>query len=159
MLMEKYNSLKNKTKKRPQDIVLQEKLHDIHLVFQRLEMEMADHYIGSEDFLKLLAEKISQSAYLKNADIYIDGFYSFTPLELSVLEQLFMNCTNVKLALTLDRPYGAEERLNELDLFFETAKTYQELSDVCSRTKVKVEEAVVLKDLSIPVSALTPFRG
>lgn len=145
-LQEQYETLKSKPKKRPQEQVLQEKLHDIHLVFQKLELELANKYIGSEDYLQLLSQKITKSDYLKDAILYIDGFHSFTPLELLVLEQLFIHCSTVKLVLTIDRPYEIEERLNELDLFFETARSYQELLELCNRTSIKVEEPILLTD-------------
>lgn len=145
-LQEQYESLKNNLKKRPQEQVLQEKLHDIQLVFQKLELELANTYVGSEDYLRLLAEKICKSNYLLDAEIYIDGFHSFTPLELNVLEQLFTHCAQKHFALTIDRAYELEERLNELDLFFETARTYQELLVVCKSTNVKVEQTIVLTD-------------
>jgi ATP-dependent helicase/nuclease subunit B len=61
--------------------VLQDKLHDLQLIYEGFEEALFNKYIDSEDYFRLLSEKIAQSSYLKSADIYIDGFYSFTPQE------------------------------------------------------------------------------
>ena len=36
--------------------------------------------------------KLTESLLLKNAEIYIDGFHSFTPQEYMIIEQLMKHC-------------------------------------------------------------------
>lgn len=46
---------------------LHDKLNDLELIYQKFEDEVFGKYIDSEDYFRLLAEKISGSAYLKEA--------------------------------------------------------------------------------------------
>ncbi|WP_280770915.1 helicase-exonuclease AddAB subunit AddB [Salipaludibacillus daqingensis] len=115
---------------------LQDKLHDIHRILSRVEQELADKYIASEDYLQLLAEKMSESSKLKDAIVYIDGFHSFTPIEMNVLRTLFTTVKDVHIALTLDQPLATDDILHPLDLFYETGNTYQQLNVLCEECKL-----------------------
>lgn len=116
---------------------LEDKLHDIYIILSQVEKELKEKYIASEDYLQLLAEKIPESSILKDAVVFIDGFHSFTPIELNVLRSLLITVKNVNVSLTLDAPVGKGDILHPLDLFFETANTYQQLSILCDETGVE----------------------
>lgn len=81
---------------------LKNKLSDLEIIYRQFEDEIFGKYIDSEDYFHLLSEKISESTYLKNAEIYIDGFYSFTPQELRVLKELMKHCPRVTITMTTD---------------------------------------------------------
>ncbi|EMT46754.1 helicase-exonuclease AddAB subunit AddB [Anoxybacillus flavithermus] len=119
------------------EAVLADKLKDTALIFEQFEQHMAHHYVDSEDYLRLLAEKIRHSSYMKRARIYIDGFYEFTPQEYMVLEQLFIHCSHVTVALTLDAPY--EELPNDLHVFRSTWRTYAQLREMALQNGVAIE--------------------
>ncbi|WP_416150502.1 helicase-exonuclease AddAB subunit AddB [Salipaludibacillus sp. HK11] len=110
---------------------IKDKLHDMYLILSQVEIEIADKYIASEDYLQLLADKIYESTKLKQAIVYVDGFHSFTPIELNVLRSLFITVKDVNIALTLDQPVATVEDLHPLDLFYETGNTYKQLYDLC----------------------------
>ncbi|WP_430871747.1 hypothetical protein, partial [Escherichia coli] len=93
-----------------------DKIHDLELVYRQFEDELFGKYIDSEDYFKLLAEKIPASRYLKDAEVYIDGFYSFTPLELMIIDQLMSTCKRVTIALPVDKGFK-DEQPDELHLF------------------------------------------
>ncbi|MBU9719930.1 MULTISPECIES: helicase-exonuclease AddAB subunit AddB [Bacillaceae] len=141
-LNERYDDLVKKDNKRPQEVVLQEKLHDIKVVYEAFEQELSKHYLGSEDYLALLAEQIPKSSYLREAEIYVDGFHSFTPLENLVLVELMKHCPKITFALTMEK-YDLDAPIHELDLFFETAKTFQELNDLCEDNNISVTEPIL----------------
>ncbi|PDM39982.1 helicase-exonuclease AddAB subunit AddB [Parageobacillus toebii] len=130
-------------RKKPAEKVLADKLNDISIIYEELERSLLNHYIDSEDYLRLLSEKIPQSRYLRNAEIYIDGFHQFTPQEYMVLEQLLIHCKRVTVALTVDAPY--DDRLpNELHLFYLTAKTYHDIRQMALLNDVAIEETMIL---------------
>ncbi|UCZ55121.1 helicase-exonuclease AddAB subunit AddB [Bacillus shivajii] len=135
-------TLREKEERSPQEAVLLDKLHDVKIVFENLEYELADQYVGTEDYLALLAEQIPKSTYLQNAEVYIDGFYSFTPLELNVLQELLAHTAEVNVVLTLDKHYDTDELVHELDLFHETGNTYQQLSFIAKEQGVQMNEPV-----------------
>ncbi|CAM3655161.1 helicase-exonuclease AddAB subunit AddB [Mesobacillus zeae] len=123
--------------------VLQEKLHDIEMVYRRFEEELFGKYIDSEDYFRLLAEKIPESSYLEDAEIYIDGFYTFTPLELMVIEQLIRTCRRVTIALPLDRSFKGIGP-DELHLFRLTGETCRMLHELISSRGFDLEDEVIL---------------
>ncbi|MFT8321823.1 MAG: helicase-exonuclease AddAB subunit AddB [Bacillus sp. (in: firmicutes)] len=122
--------------------VLENKLHDLELIFEKFEKNIIGKYIDSEDYFRLLAESISASAYLQKAEIYIDGFYSFTPQEYLIIQQLMNTCSNVTITFTLDKPYK-NEIPNELDLFRMSGETFQTIYTMAKQFGLKVEETIL----------------
>ncbi|AST05443.1 hypothetical protein AF2641_00005 [Anoxybacillus flavithermus] len=120
------------------ETVLADKLKDTAMIFEQFEQQMAHHYVDSEDYLRLLAEKIRHSSYMKRARIYMDGFYEFTPQEYMVIEQLFIHCPHVTVALTLDAPY--EQLPDDLHVFRNTWRTYAQLRDIALQNRVPIEK-------------------
>lgn len=124
---------------------LQEKLHDLEIVYQQFEDELFGKYIDSEDYFRLLAEKIALSNDLKNAEVYIDGFYSFTPLELLIIEQLMKTCKRVTISLPLNQSYKHTVP-DELDLFRLTGETSRSLYEIIQNSGIELEEEIILTD-------------
>ncbi|MBM4764194.1 helicase-exonuclease AddAB subunit AddB [Bacillus sp. B15-48] len=125
-------------------IALNDKIHDLELVYRQFEDEMYGKYIDSEDYFRLLAEKIPSSTYLNEAEIYIDGFYSFTPLEYQIIEQLIKKCRRVTISLPLDQTFKRTEP-SELHLFRLTGETYRILYEMARALRVEIEEQVLEK--------------
>ncbi|MCM3602329.1 helicase-exonuclease AddAB subunit AddB [Robertmurraya korlensis] len=119
--------------------VLRDKLHDLELIYKHFEDALFGSYVDSEDYFKLLAEKIPLSHYLKDAEIYIDGFYSFTPQEYFIISQLMKHCKKVTITLTLDEPYN-EKYPDELHLFRMNAETCQSLYEIARVEKLEIRE-------------------
>jgi ATP-dependent helicase/nuclease subunit B len=125
--------------------VLADKLKDLQLIYEEFERELMHRYVDSEDYLRLLAEKVPHSRYLSDSEIYIDGFHHFTPQEYMVLEQLLLHCKRVTIALTVDAPYN-EHLPHELHLFRMTGKTYHDLRKMALLNNVPIEEVELLRE-------------
>lgn len=106
--------------------VLSDKLHDLCLLYQKLESTLEGHYLDSEDYLNLLSEKIPYSEELKKAHVYVDGFHQFTAQEYRILVQLMTYSEGVTIGLTADRPF-TRHLPHELHLFRMTGKTFYKL--------------------------------
>lgn len=122
--------------------LLIDKLHDLHLIYEEFENHLVDRYIASEDYFQLLAESIQKSEYLQDAQIYIDGFHSFTPQEYLVIYELMKAASQVSIALTLDRPYS-EELPRETDLFRMTGETYASLWKMARDSGISTENIMM----------------
>lgn len=122
----------------PGEEALQHKLEDLSYIYEQLMIALREQYIDSEDQLQLLAEKIEEADSLNGAEIYLDGFHRFTPQELVVLQALMKKAKRVTIALTLDQPRYGE--IDELDLFHQTAHTFQDLERTAQEVNVPVEE-------------------
>ncbi|WP_445506424.1 helicase-exonuclease AddAB subunit AddB [Niallia sp. 03190] len=125
--------------------VLEDKLHDLELIYEKFEQHVIGKYIDGEDYFRLLAENIAASDYLQKAEVYIDGFYSFTPQEYLIIQQLMTTCRNVTITFTLDKPYK-DEIPNELDLFRMCGETFQTIYMMAKQFGIEVEE-IVLKEV------------
>ncbi|WP_082234689.1 helicase-exonuclease AddAB subunit AddB [Halobacillus massiliensis] len=121
---------------------LQDKLEDLVYIYDRLVDATRQQYIDSEDQLQLLAEKIPSASFLEGAEVYIDGFHSFTPQEYTVIEALLSKCLNVHVALTTGSPDS--ESQEELDLFHETKETYHTIRQMAQESGCHVSEDIVL---------------
>lgn len=127
--------------KEPGEVALVNKLDDLVYIYEKLIAALKDHYMDGEDQLQLLAEKIGESSILKDAEIYIDGFHSFTPNELVVVEALMKQCHSVTITLAVDNP---NDTIPELDLFHQTSETYHILKQIAYENYVMVDETIVM---------------
>ena len=122
--------------------LLRDKLYDLHLIYDAFQRKMIGHYLDSEDYLALLAEKIDDSNYLEGATIWVDGFHSFTPQELLVIQSLMKKGTDLTFTLTMDAEMNPSF-IHELDLFHEPAKTYQTLVELANEESVEVKQPLI----------------
>ncbi|WP_066068428.1 helicase-exonuclease AddAB subunit AddB [Neobacillus soli] len=124
---------------------LHDKLNDLELIYQKFEDEVFGKYIDSEDYFRLLAEKISASAYLKEAEIYIDGFYQFSPQEYRVMAELMKHCKRVSIAVTTERLFF-DSAPDELDLFRASGETCYNIYDLARAEGIGMDQPVILKE-------------
>ncbi|RST75196.1 helicase-exonuclease AddAB subunit AddB [Siminovitchia acidinfaciens] len=124
---------------------LSDKMHDLELIYRHFEEALSGKYLDSNDYLSLLAESIDKSGYLQDAEVYIDGFHSFTPQEYLVIDRLMKTSRRVSVSLMLDRPFR-NETPDELNLFRMTGETYENLYELASQGEITVEEDVILRE-------------
>ncbi|KQL18623.1 helicase-exonuclease AddAB subunit AddB [Cytobacillus solani] len=118
---------------------LQDKLHDLELIYQSFEDSLFGKYVDSEDYFRLFIEKAADSDYLKKAVVYIDGFHSFTPQEYLIIEQLMKLCKKVTISLTLDQPF-THTPPHELHLFRMSGENCQTLYEMAVRNGLEIKE-------------------
>ncbi len=123
---------------------LRRKLRDIHRIYEQFERQLSEHYVDSEHYLQALAEHAPRSAYLREAELWIDGFAGFTPQEYEVIGALMRTVKRVTVALNLDREYEPGEQLNELSMFYNTASTMIRLKEMAGQAGVKLLPSVRL---------------
>lgn len=118
--------------------LLQLKLHDLAMIYEKYTEAIRGKYLDSEDYFALLVERIPQSDFLKDATIYIDGFYSFSPQELEIILALQKVCKEMKIVLPM-QPFETKEYA----LFHLTGKTYDTLIRLTSENGMDIQEALV----------------
>lgn len=144
--IDELNLLENRT---PGEEMLLSKLSDLEVILQEYENSITSKYVDEEDFLRLLAEKVRHSESLKEAEIYIDGFHSFTPQEMMVINELIQNCRRVTVSLNVDQAYP-NDTPEELSLFYMTGRTYYELYHATRQFGVEFEPDIDLNQLVLP---------
>ncbi|MFB9280064.1 helicase-exonuclease AddAB subunit AddB [Cohnella cellulosilytica] len=125
--------------------MLADKLHDLATIYADMERELSGHWLDGEDMLDWLVRGAQRSSLLSGAEIWLDGFHGFTPGEYAVIEALLAKSDRVSAALCVDRPYGAGERPDELDLFHPTAETSAQLCELALAAGVALEPPTVLE--------------
>ncbi|GAV23040.1 PD-(D/E)XK nuclease family protein [Carboxydothermus pertinax] len=93
-----------------EDWMLQQKLKDVYLLY-KLYLEKFGEEYTSEGLLEKFLEYAPKSKFLAGAKVFIDGFYTFTPLELEVIKTLLKTCAEVTVTLPTEYDPGIFNRL------------------------------------------------
>lgn len=125
---------------------LQKKLHDLALLYKAMERELEHKYVDSEDYLHFMESNIANAVSLTGCKVWVDGFFGFTPTEYAALGSLMAASADVTIALTLPRAYEADEEINELELFHQTAETYQIILQLAQQHGCEVEAPFIAED-------------
>lgn len=134
---------------------LANKLADLSLLYQGFESYLENNYLDTEDYLKILAEKIPNSQFLRGATVWIDGFHWFTPVEYSVLEQIIRTADRVYVTLCLSDPEAGEHR-RETALFHRQYKTRMLLKTLAAKWDVDTDDILLAQS---PRFAASPALG
>ncbi len=93
----------------PEGDVLRDKLHDFALIYERLELDMANRYIDSDDLLNFLIDRLPDSP-CSGADIFIDA--PAGEQEFRIISSLIANSASITFALRGDiGGYSRNEQL------------------------------------------------
>ncbi|WP_127836861.1 helicase-exonuclease AddAB subunit AddB [Clostridium prolinivorans] len=133
--------------------VLKDKIQDISLIFQKFEEYLHKNYIDTEDELMLLVEKLKETSIYDGAEIWIDEFSTFTPLQYNVIEQLFLKCKRVNITLTTDCLIngGNADNTDNTDVFMPIKNTENKLVNIAAKNNIPYEKPICL-------DGETPFR-
>ncbi|MDY2686314.1 MAG: helicase-exonuclease AddAB subunit AddB, partial [Selenomonadaceae bacterium] len=103
------------------------KLSDMALLLRDFESEMADKAADGEDRMQAFAARIPESALLRGAEIWIDGFTFFNPQERAVLAALLDTAAAVHVTFPMDPDLDAASNVRESGLFHRAYQTFLEL--------------------------------
>ena len=87
---------------------LRMKLTDLHLIYSAYREYLEKTHISSDEIPDILAEKIPEAEFLRGAEIWVDGFKSFTPQEFQVLRALVSVAQCVKFTFCIDNESGMQ---------------------------------------------------
>ncbi|MDF2656804.1 MAG: hypothetical protein K0R19_3278 [Bacillota bacterium] len=136
--------------------ILQRKLRDIHIIYEKYEELIADKYLDTEDYLNLFISKIQSSDLVKESVFWISGFDYLTPKLLNIVEQLMLTSSEVSAVLTADcsrGPKGCAQppEGRDSDLFDLTRGMMERLRDLAATSGIPYEEEVIDEQYRIPL--------
>lgn len=99
------------------DKSLYHKISDIKLIIRYFEEEMGKTYMVAEQLLSVVSEHIADSALLKGAEVYFDGFTGFTPAQYDIIEKMMKVCDNLYFSFTIDGDAVRDNAYSEHGLF------------------------------------------
>ncbi|WP_019121297.1 helicase-exonuclease AddAB subunit AddB [Brevibacillus massiliensis] len=123
---------------------LSQKMGDLSLLMREYDRYMDGVYYDTDDMLGRVAEKIAASEYLREAEIWLDGFSGFTKQEYLLIGQLMRCAREVTIALCLD-PAEREQPVDPLHVFYPTQDTYQRLLELAREASVEVGQPILLE--------------
>lgn len=127
------------------ETLLKDKLYDMQFIYTQLDQALLNKYIDSEDYLRLFIEKAGQTTFFQDAEVWVDGFDSFTPHEIEALVQLMKQANQVTITLTVDQAYDSYYP-GELSLFRKTGQTYRQIKEAAKEHVIDIQNPVILNE-------------
>ncbi len=121
------------------EAVLKMKLRDLYIIYTNFTEHIKNGYISSDTALDMLYEKIDSSSFVKDALVWIDGFSSFTPQEIKIIEKLLVLCQNVTITLTIGHAALNNNDLKPTSLFYEPKEAYNKILKSAQKYNIKTE--------------------
>lgn len=140
---ENINELNNKTE---EGTIVQRKLSDLKIIYEGYVEFLKNEYLSSDETLDILVGKMDGCKILENSEVWIDGFYGFTPQEYKVISKLVKISERVNVTLTIDEKSFYSKSLSMQAQFFETNMTAKKLIETAEETNAIVEKPVFLKE-------------
>ena len=82
--------------------VLEQKIHDIAIIYDAFNQYLQGRYMDMEDYINLFIEKLDHSVNLRGSRIWVDNFSTFSPQSLRIIERLLSLPCNLTVSLTRD---------------------------------------------------------
>lgn len=108
--------------------LLKNKLTDIKVIFQAYEAIKSDLYQDEEDYFEFALSQMDKVALLKDTEIWIDGFDSFTGQEYELIERMSEICNNLTISLCSDGNMNSQ-------LFMHTNYAFSKFVAISEKTK------------------------
>lgn len=119
--------------------LLRLKLKDFSLLYEYFNRYLENAYLDTEDHINLLIEKIKDTKFLNDAEIWIDGFHYMTPQTLRIIAELMKKARQINIALTLDpNPHSREG-----DLFAVTEGTLKQIRHLAQHLEIREEQIIL----------------
>lgn len=125
------------------DEVLKNKVEDINLIYDKFDKKLHENYVDAEDDLTMLADRIDRSNMLKNAEIWVDEFSSFTPQQYRVLEKLLKNALRVNITLC-SNCVSESGVIDNTDVFLPVKNTEKKLLRIIEENNIKYDKPISL---------------
>ena len=124
---------------------LQQKLHDIKVIYLGFMDYIEKKFLTSEQTIDILIDKVKDSKYLKDAHIWMNGFYGFSPQQYELITELLKHAAKVTITMPIGKVPDPLEKLNENNPFYESQKAIQKLQMIAMEHSIRLEKPVVLE--------------
>ncbi|MCM8709676.1 helicase-exonuclease AddAB subunit AddB [Clostridium sp. SYSU_GA19001] len=125
--------------------VLKGKLEEIGKIYERFESYLHEKYIDSEDQLMMLIEKLDKCDIFDGAEIWIDEFSTFTPLQYNIIEKLLKKAYRVNITLTTDCLTNGGEADNT-DVFMPIKNTENKILKIIEKNGISYDKPICLDE-------------
>lgn len=126
------------------------KLSDLEKLYQGFIDYMGQNYITQEEILDRAMDMAPKARFLEQAEVYLDGYTGFTPVQIRFLKEIMKKVKRVTVTLTM----GSEEIHDgcvmplaldpEKNLFGLSYKTLSALGKIAEELGITVDEQVIM---------------
>ncbi|MCT4612274.1 MAG: exodeoxyribonuclease V subunit gamma [Clostridia bacterium] len=128
---------------------LRVKAKDFKMIHDAFKLEIDGKYRLGEELLLAAVDKIMDSKKMEDAEIWIDGFYGYTPIEKKIISKLLRKVKRVNVTINADKKIIETDILNKYNPFYESKKTYMKLLKIAESNGVAVEKDVFLNNANM----------
>ncbi|ONI40243.1 hypothetical protein AN639_00855 [Candidatus Epulonipiscium fishelsonii] len=118
--------------------VLKAKTRDISKIYTWFEEYIHNKFLTVEKSGEVLIDILKNENLFKGAKIWVDGFYSFTQVQLNILIQLALQSDSISITLPADKMYSDNDLLHQNNIFFESINTFKIISKMCKPNDIEV---------------------
>lgn len=136
---EQLNAMMETAKEHP---VLQQKLADMKVAYDAFLEYIQDHYITSEEVLTVFADVVGKSELLRGAEIYLDGFTGFTPLQYRLIRELLCVCGQMYVTVTLDYRESIWHLDEPYKLFYMSKKMIAHFRKIAQEEQIEIKKEI-----------------
>ncbi|MGE5391483.1 MAG: helicase-exonuclease AddAB subunit AddB [Deltaproteobacteria bacterium] len=128
--------------------VLEQKIHDLVIIYDAFNEYLQGRYMDLEDYINLFIKKLTYSNFLKGSKIWIDNFATFSPQSLRIIDCLASLAGDITISLTRD----CNRRSADRELFDLSEIAYRKLHGMAVRLGLPEE----IVDISMRDEAVKP---
>ncbi len=118
------------------DDELNAKIRDLATLYADFRAAIADKQNDDSDLLERAAELIKDSAAVRSAEIFVDGFIFFDPQQRKILRELFTHAKNVHITLPMDADLHSRENIRDVGIFNRAYKTLLAIRELAGEIKI-----------------------
>ncbi len=128
--------------------MLKYKLADMATLYHKYREALMSDYISGETMMEMMVQNSGQSQLLKEAMVYIDGFFGFTPIQYQMLAKLASVVRELTVTVTLPPELAKGSALDESDLYFESYLTYERLVHIMTADPSYEFDKIFLEEMT-----------
>ncbi|NCC16653.1 MAG: helicase-exonuclease AddAB subunit AddB [Clostridia bacterium] len=122
------------------------KLTDLAKIYQAYLHFLENDYISADETLALLASQLCTAQPFQDTEIWLDGFYGFTPQEFSVIENLLKLSARVNVTLPMAEQSFFTPFLPPTAPFYEPYTTKNKLVKLAEENGIVIEPTAFLSE-------------
>ncbi len=102
--------------------ILNNKLEDIKQIYKWFYDYIETKFLTVEGSMQVLKNMLIKTQPYNGALILVDGFYTFTAMQLEVLQELYIQANQFVITLPMDKQYAQTDIIKESNIFYNSIK-------------------------------------
>lgn len=101
--------LQNQVNELDENPLLKGKFSDISLLYEKFNSFLDQKYLDTDDYHNMLIEKLEHSSLIKDSLIWIDGFSTYSPQTIRIIQKTLELAQDIDISFTIDLEINARD--------------------------------------------------